>query len=1692
MFGRLGVRGKILAVVAVPILVLVIAAGAVTFAAARTWDTARNTAQLLTISSASGNLATALESEREASVNFVDSFEQSDTGRRQSAAAVDAGYLALRSKVLALSGADGTQARAALARVDAALGLRIATDPVTGFATVEQYADLPADQLTGIYAVRAVTFSNRAQDWPTFPSEQEAAAREGDYAQIERDIHAVSLTATPAGGVQAAVAELDARVQAEAAAAVLAAVPGTLVNDIVSARTATDTALVPFQEAVANMSTRASNSAFGVVLSNESDRLGGLDVERASVRDRIDSATTVTNWYSAGIGPLVSFPAVVADAIGQRPLARSLDAFSTTGQFIDALRVEGIESESVIRQGRFANQAQAIQLSSTQARTDLALENAQAAVAAAGNATALPGYGASYDPVARSSFASARSALAGGEDALVSGLRIEGTWPTYVQKELDLSYRPAQDALWAKALGQSQANVRGALLQTLFTALAAALVVLASLFIALVIARRIVNPLRRLTTTATAVRQELPRLVERVALPGQSVDVSEVQIPVESADEIGRLAEAFNAVNAATLAIAGEQAALRGSISEMFVNVARRDQVLLNRQLASIDEMERTQDDPDTLMRLFALDHLATRMRRNSESLLVLAGIDSGRRMRRPMPLSDVIRTASSEIELYERVELILDADPSMVGHSALTAGHLFAELLENATVFSDPDSKVEVRTSEKDGSLVVEIVDHGIGMTPEELRQASARVVSSAASEILGAQRLGLFVVGRIARRIGARVELQSEEGTGTTATVILPRSLFDMSADAERTAPHSVSTVDEKLHVPAALISHTEDEEEVDDYSVGVTSRAITGERGASASPGESVQRGESYEPTEAAGTAETSRPETTASTDDIDELIKADVASAPASEEVDLSALTTGITASGLPTRRRASKTGPEAKPETTTILGLPERPTSGQLDELARQRELEGTFGAPVAERRTAIFRSFRARGTEAGAPSAEVPSLETDDKPEPIRAKSDTVIEPAVAEALPTLELAPEATVEAEPAPIAKLKRAPKPVPALDEVASEPEVTDNGKAYRGETPDESSEDGPGAWSASGDDRSSVTEPLGPKTGDEEGAMAPDWSFGQDPAISNGFGHGDVFTSGDQAISPENGPLAIPGLEPTVDDAPGLELPAGAPPIPTVYASQEYPELVIPTEVAPAVETPAQSASPFAPVQAPVASAEGIDAVTGSAEHPDPGPRKRRGLFGRHAKDAPAAAPAPTYEAPAPTYEAPAPTYEAPAPTYEAPAPTFEAPAPTFEAPAPTFEAPAPTFEAPAPTFEAPAPTFEAPAPTFEAPAPTFEAPAPTFEAPAPTFEEPAVAPLGDWTVAPAIPVEADAASPHSIPEIANVDAAAFGEPQAYAVPDYAEPAAQATPFEVAFDVASFGEPSNPDFAEAAAASLEIPTIESAPLDYVFGGDPTEAPAAAGLPATESPAAEYPATESPAAEYPAPDLAEGSESAPAWDAVAAEAPPSEVTIPALEADEPPPPMAAPPSEVTIPALEADEPPPAPLAAPEYPQYGDQPPYPAAGSYDAASPYGEPPAYSSEQFAQPYGWEAAGADALEAAGFEPDYRGYSPEAFSAPPPTEDYEADVASAVFSELRSLSSERPTIQRTKAGLTRRAPSALATAGPMVDVESKAVERNPETVRANFAGFYTGTTRGRADAAALPPDVHGSSNNEATP
>ncbi|MGQ7295867.1 ATP-binding protein [Quadrisphaera sp. KR29] len=362
-------------------------------------------------------------------------------------------------------------------------------------------------------------------------------------------------------------------------------------------------------------------------------------------------------------------------------------------------------------------------------------------------------------------------------------------WRSTVDSEITALEPSAQalSAASADAVARQAASARTTALAVGAGALAAVLI---PLVIALVIARGITEPLRALTRAAGEVRERLPRLVEAAhSGEGSGAGVQEAElepIPVRSRDEVGRLAAAFNEVNATTVRVAREQAALRSAIASTFVTVARRDQALLNRQLAFIDTLERAEEDPATLEDLFTLDHLATRMRRNAESLLVLAGIDSGRRLRAPMPLSDVVRTASSEIEDYRRVDLALGADPGVLGHLALPTAHLVAELLENATRSSDPSTRVRVATAPSATGVLLTVTDEGIGMTPEQRAEVAARLADPSASAAVGASELGYFVVGRIARRLGASVEVHAGAVRGTVVAVSLPSAVFAGSVQA------------------------------------------------------------------------------------------------------------------------------------------------------------------------------------------------------------------------------------------------------------------------------------------------------------------------------------------------------------------------------------------------------------------------------------------------------------------------------------------------------------------------------------------------------------------------------------------------------------------------------------------------------------------------------------------------------------------------------------------------------------------------------------------------------------------------------------------------------------------------------------------------------------------------------------------
>ena len=340
-----------------------------------------------------------------------------------------------------------------------------------------------------------------------------------------------------------------------------------------------------------------------------------------------------------------------------------------------------------------------------------------------------------------------------------------------------------------------------------------------ALMLAVSLARRITRPLRRLTVAAGEIGDEMPRMVERMQTPGDGPGVVVEPIPVESSDEIGRLAEAFNSVNEVTVQVAQEQAALRSSIAEMFVNVARRNQVLLGRQLSQLDTMEAREEDPDVLDRLFKLDHLATRMRRNAESLLVLAGIDSTRRLRTSLPLSDVIRTAVGEIEAFDRIDLSMTEDPEVSGRHALTVAHLLAELLENATHFSNPETRVVVSASVTGHGVDLTVTDYGLGMSDEDVVAANEKIAHPPVAEIAVSQRLGLFVVGRLASRLGATVVLRRGRSAGTVVAIGLPAGLFDGMS-----VPEPVEQEDASPVFDAADLASTEAPGMDDDANVDV----------------------------------------------------------------------------------------------------------------------------------------------------------------------------------------------------------------------------------------------------------------------------------------------------------------------------------------------------------------------------------------------------------------------------------------------------------------------------------------------------------------------------------------------------------------------------------------------------------------------------------------------------------------------------------------------------------------------------------------------------------------------------------------------------------------------------------------------------------------------------------------------------
>ncbi|WP_462186582.1 MULTISPECIES: sensor histidine kinase [unclassified Frankia] len=362
----------------------------------------------------------------------------------------------------------------------------------------------------------------------------------------------------------------------------------------------------------------------------------------------------------------------------------------------------------------------------------------------------------------------------------------------------------------AADLGTASANIASsATRDALVSGIGVALVLVVSVVISLLVASPMIRDLRRLRRGALEVANErLPGVVDRLHR-GSPVDVAEEEFPVEvrSKDEIGQLAEAFGTVHAVAVRTAVEQAAMRKSIGDTFLNLARRSQALIHRQLKVIDALERKETDPDELEELFRLDHLATRMRRHAEDLIVLSGSKPARGWRRPVPVKDVVRGAVAEVEDYTRVQVMSIDGGAISGHAVGDVIHMLAELIENATSFSPPHTPVHVSGHEVSNGFVIEIEDRGLGMSPEEFDAVNERLANPPPFDLSTSERLGLFVVGRLAERHSISVKLRSSPYGGTMAIVLVPTTLLrQVDPDGEaRPEPTQIAPPLAMTRVPA-----------------------------------------------------------------------------------------------------------------------------------------------------------------------------------------------------------------------------------------------------------------------------------------------------------------------------------------------------------------------------------------------------------------------------------------------------------------------------------------------------------------------------------------------------------------------------------------------------------------------------------------------------------------------------------------------------------------------------------------------------------------------------------------------------------------------------------------------------------------------------------------------------------------------
>lgn len=542
-------------------------------------------------------------------------------------------------------------------------------------------------------------------------------------------------------------------------------------DELSRARGAVDRARAPLTEAVA-----AAGNRLSAVRGGLDEQLGALE----GIRERISSgqvnAVKAVEEYRAVTAALLEVDTAVASGIRADGLAATADAVHNLLVAREEVSVHQALVTHGIAFGLTPSEFNDVRTSDVR-RADRLAEFSAAATEA---------QRALYDETVRGpafdEYNRVVSALLSSQDA---GSELLSSTNADEWAETGTAVFTAMGEL-ADRLGEELTGGTGTLADDASTGVAMLAValfvafVLAALVVFL-IARQLLRSLKVLRTTALEVAQhELPEAVQAIQ-EGHTDDTEINPVPIDTRDEIGEVARAFDVVHSEALRLAAEQASMRAGYASVFVNLSRRSQSLVQRQLQLIERLERDEEDADQLATLFQLDHLATRMRRNNENLMVLSGAEPARRSGQPVSATDVLRAAVSEIEQYQRVVVRTPPSVSVVGYAAGDLIRLVAELLDNATAFSAPETQVTVAVRQlDDASLSIDILDKGIGMNEHEIAEANERLSEASSIDLTTSRRMGLFVVGRLAKRHGFGVELHGgKDIVGVRATVTVPAEL-------------------------------------------------------------------------------------------------------------------------------------------------------------------------------------------------------------------------------------------------------------------------------------------------------------------------------------------------------------------------------------------------------------------------------------------------------------------------------------------------------------------------------------------------------------------------------------------------------------------------------------------------------------------------------------------------------------------------------------------------------------------------------------------------------------------------------------------------------------------------------------------------------------------------------------------------